>query len=61
MEILNKGICQVCEIEQVIGLFRGKWTCGRCMLKFEDKIRQHNNKILDIIEREIKDENPPNN
>lgn len=55
--ILNKKpICQICEIEQALGLFRNKWVCGKCLLKFENKIRQERNKVLDIIEKEIKDD-----
>ena len=56
MNIINKPLCQICEIEQALGAFRSKWVCGRCMLKFESKIRQERNKFLDIVEKEIKEE-----
>lgn len=54
---MNKLICQICKKEQALGVFRDKWICGRCLLKFEDKIKQERNKFLDIIENEIKNGN----
>lgn len=57
MEILNKPICQLCEIEQAIGPFRNKWICGRCLLKIEAKINKQRNQFLDIVEEEIKNGN----
>ncbi len=56
MNITTKPICQICEIEQALGVFRQKWICGKCLLKFETKIRQERNKFLDIVEQEIKNE-----
>lgn len=57
MEILNQLLCQYCQKEKALGLFRNKWSCGKCMLKFEDKIQQLQNRQLDIIEQEIREEN----
>lgn len=56
VEITNSPKCQVCEYEQALGMFRNKWICGKCLLKFENKIRTEQNKVLDIIESEIKNE-----
>lgn len=54
MEILNRLICQYCEKERALGVFRSKWICGKCLLKFEEKINQERNKFLDLVEEEIK-------
>lgn len=55
-EIMSKPLCQVCEYEQALGMFRNKWICGKCLIKFENKIKAQNSKVLDIIESEIKKE-----
>ncbi len=57
MKILNKSLCQICEKEQSLGVFRNKWICGRCLLKFENKINQERDKFLDIVENDIKNKN----
>lgn len=56
MKILNQLICQVCEKERALGVFNNKWMCGRCLLKFEEKIKQRQRQELDLIEQEIKNE-----
>ena len=56
VEITTKPKCQVCEYEQALGMFRSKWICGKCLLKFESKIRTEQNKVLDIVEQTIKEE-----
>lgn len=56
VELRNKPLCNVCEVEQAIGVFRNKWICGKCLLKFENKIRQERNRFLDIVEQDIKKE-----
>lgn len=60
MNLITKPKCQICPEEnprEALGVFRNKWICGICLLKFENKIRQQNNRALDIIEQEIKDDN----
>ena len=56
VEINSRPLCTVCEYEQALGVFRNKWICGKCLLRFESKIKQQNSRILDIIESEIKQE-----
>ena len=57
-QIRNSIRCQIPNCNNVaLGMFRGKWVCGICLLKFESKIRQEQNKFLDIVEKEISEEN----
>lgn len=59
MHIINKPKCQFCPEDnprEALGVFRGKWICGICLLKFEKKIRQQNDRVLDIMEQEIKND-----
>ena len=55
MQLTTKPLCQLCEKEQSVGVYRQKWICGYCLIKFENKIKELNNKTLDLMELEIKD------
>ena len=56
MEITSIPICSYCEYNQALGVFRNKWICGKCYMRFADKFQQERNKILDIMEEQVKKE-----
>jgi len=56
-KINSKPKCAYCKEREALGVFRNKWICGECLVKFERKIRQAQDNFLDIIEKEVKDGN----
>jgi len=54
-QILN-GECQYnfegCD-KKVLAIFRSKWTCGRCLIKIENKLREKARKEIQEIEEEL--------
>ena len=36
--------------EIAIGVYAKSWICGRCLMKIENKMRENNKKMLELIE-----------
>ena len=64
MEINLKPDCQYqfegCN-KVALGVFRNKWTCGKCLLKFEARIKQERSKYFDLVEEEIRHDHREDN
>ena len=41
--------------KRALGLFNGKWSCGRCILKIENRLREKAKKEFEIIENELRE------
>ena len=57
--IRNSLVCQFdfegCD-KRVLGVIDGKWCCGRCQIKLEEKMMMLRRKMFEIAERELEKE-----
>lgn len=58
-QIRNSLVCQFnydgCD-KRVLGVVNAKWSCGRCMLKIEEKMKLVQQKLWELTEKEIESE-----
>ena len=47
--------CNICN-DVALGVFGGKWICGRCLLKIEEKVKEQKKRFFEIVSGEIQDE-----
>jgi len=53
----NNLRCQIEGCNNVaLGIFNNKWTCGLCIVRAEQKMKQFRQKFYDLIEQEISNE-----
>ena len=58
MDIKNKIICEVCEKNPAMGRsFGNKWSCGACIIKFDNEIKLQKKQYFDQIIKKIREEN----
>ena len=54
-QIRNNLECQLnyegCD-KHVLGVVNNKWSCGRCMLKIEEKMKRVQQKLWELVEAE---------
>jgi len=52
-QITHNLKCNICN-DVALGVFGGKWVCGRCLLKIESKIKEQKARFFEIVSSEIK-------
>jgi len=45
MQILNKSVCAKCG-ETAICLISGLWICGKCLIEYENKLKELKQKAI---------------
>lgn len=59
-EQIHRPRCSVKGCNQIGGLIgigpNGKMWCGLCLLKFENKVKEHKRKYFEIIEKEMEED-----